>query len=147
DVVEIHHQFDNLFHFVFSHSNFDGHVLELHIHDLGSENICNLHDFSARFRVHRNFDQYQLAVHIFALAEINHLQHVHQLVELLDDLFQRRVVTARHDGHARRAGVLRRRDVERVDVVTASAEQSGDAREETELVFHHKGDGGSHNAY
>jgi len=79
--------------------------------------------------------EHQLAVHIFALAEILHLEHVRQLVELLDDLFQRGVVAGRDDGHARRGRVVRGRDVERVNVVAAPAEQPGHPREHAELVL------------
>ena len=78
----------------------------------------------------------QFAIHVFALAEILHLDGVGQFIELLDDLLQRRVVAARDDGHARRLGVLRRADIERVNVVTTPAEQARHTRQHAELVLH-----------
>ena len=81
--------------------------------------------------IHRHLHQHQFAVHVFALAEILHLDDVRQLVELLDDLFQRGLVAVRDDGHARDVfGSCVGRDVERVNVVAASAEQAGHAREQ-----------------
>ena len=74
------------------------------------------------------------------------LQHVHQLVELLDDLLDGRVVAARDDRHAAGVGVVGGADVESVDVVAAPAEQSGDAREHAEFIFHQHRDCVSHNS-
>ncbi len=82
------------------------------------------------------FDEHQFAIHVFAFAEVVDFDDVGQLVELFDDLFQRGVVAARDDGHARGGGVLRRGDVERVDVVATAAEQSGHARQHAEFVLH-----------
>jgi hypothetical protein len=48
--------------------------------------------------------------------------HVRQLVELLDDLLNCRFVTVGDNGHARKLGILGRADIERVNVVAASAE-------------------------
>src|SRR6185369_17054359 len=109
-------------HFVFAAGDFDGDALRLHIHDLGPENIGDLHDFGARLRIDLDLDQRKFAIHIFAVPEINHLEHVHQFVELLDDLLQGRVVPTRDNGHTGGAGVLRRSNVERVDVVAPTAE-------------------------
>ena len=46
-----------------------------------------------------------------------------------------RLVAGGDDGHARKAGIVRRPDVERVNVVAAPAEQPGHAREHAELVL------------
>jgi hypothetical protein len=109
----------------------------LHVHDLGAENVRDLHHLGARLGIHAiDLHEDQFAVHVFALAEILHLEHVRQLVELLDDLFERGVVAVRDDGHARMAGSCVGRDIERVNVVAAPAEKPGHAREHAELVFH-----------
>ena len=68
-------------------------------------------------------------------AEVLHVDDVRQFVELLDDLFQRCVVAAGGNRHARGLGVLRRPDVERVDVIAAATEKASDPREDPELVL------------
>ncbi len=73
-----------------------------------------------------------------------HLDGVRQLVELLDDLFQRGIVAVRDDGHARQLRVVRRADVERVNVVAATAEKAGHPREHAELVLDQNRDGMTH---
>jgi hypothetical protein len=71
---------------------------------------------------------------------VNDPGHVHghdigQFIELLDDLFQGRLVAMRNNRHARKLGIIGRADVECVDVIAAPAEQTGDARQHAELVF------------
>ena len=129
------HQADEFLHLAFGAGDFNGDRFRLHVHDFGAENVRDLHHLGACLGVHRHLDQHQLAVHVFALVEILHLDDIRQLVELLDDLLQRGLVAVGDDGHARRLGVLRRADVEGVNVVAAAAEQPGHAREHAELVL------------
>ena len=68
--------------------------------------------------------------------EIVHLDDIDQLVELLDDLVQRGVIAAGDDRHARGVGILRRPDVQRVDIIAAAAEKPGHAGEHAEFIFH-----------
>ena len=51
-------------------------ALGLHIHDLRAEDVGDLHHLGARFGIHADLDQHQFAVHVFAFAEILHLEHV-----------------------------------------------------------------------
>ena len=76
--------------------------------------------------------------------EILHLDHVDELVELARDLVQDAVVAHDHEGHARGVGTMGGADVERLDVESAPAEQTGDARQNAETVFDQDGDGVTH---
>src|ERR1043166_2630549 len=141
-------QFDEFFHLAFVAGDLDGQALGLHVHDFGAENVRDLHHLGPRPGIHGNLYEHQFAVHVFAFVKILHFDRVGQLLELLDDLLDRRVIAARDDGHARSGRVLGGRDVERINVVTAPAEQARHAREHAELVFHehrnrvsHKGPG------
>jgi len=81
---------------------------------------------------------------ILAIAEVDHLQDIRQFVELFDNLFQGSVVASCHDRHARGGRIGRGRDVQRVNIVTAPAEQARHSRQHAELVLHQNGDSVSH---
>src|SRR5262249_44714214 len=63
------------------------------------------------------------------------LDHGDELVELLDDLFERRRVGVDHDRHPREALVVGRADRERDDVERPPREQARDARQHARLVL------------
>src|SRR5216117_2329620 len=54
-----------------------------------AKNVGDLHDFGTRHRIDCYLDQRQFTIHIFAVPEVNDFEHIHQLVELLDDLLER----------------------------------------------------------
>src|SRR5207249_4964970 len=132
--AERFHQFNECGDFGFVAGDLDGQRFVRDVHDLRPEDVANLHDFGPGLRVDADLDQHQLAIDIFAIAEILHLDHVHELVELLGDLFQHGVVALDHDGHPGGGRVLRRGDVEGVDIVAATAEQSRYAGQDTKFV-------------
>ena len=61
----------------------------------------------------------QLALDVGTLGQVDQFDHVDQLVQLLGDLLDDRLVTGGDQGHARQRRVLGRGDGERLDVVTA----------------------------
>ena len=69
------------------------------------------------------------------LVLLDDLDHVDQLVELLGDLFERRLVDADHDGHPRHVLLLGGADRERLDVVAAPREQRCHSGEHAGLVL------------
>jgi hypothetical protein len=129
------HQVEEFFHLAVVASDLDRQRFGLHVHDFGAENIRDLHHLGARLGIHANLHEHEFAVHIFFVAKVLHLDHVRQFVELLDDLVERGVIARGDDGHARKFRVVRRADVERINVIAAAAEQSGHAREHAELVL------------
>jgi hypothetical protein len=58
------------------------------VDDLGAEHLGELDDLRAGGRVGVDLDQLQLALDRLVLVELDDLEHVHQLVELLDDLLE-----------------------------------------------------------
>ncbi len=70
------------------------------------------------------------------VINVHDFQDIGQLVKLLNDLVESGIVAASNDGHAGDGGVLRGRDVERVNVVTPAAEQPCHAGECAEFVLH-----------
>ena len=62
-----------------------------------------------------------------ALGEVVGLQHVDQLVHLLDDLGALEGIDVHHDGHAGEFGVQRAGHGEALNVVAALGQQAGDA--------------------
>jgi hypothetical protein len=83
--------------------------------------------------------------HEFALdggrfrIEVDDLQHMQQLVELLDDLLERHLLDVGGDGDAGDVGALGGGDGQRVDVERAAGEQAGDAREHARAVLDEHG--------
>ena len=130
------HELHKFVGFAFVAGNFDGETGGLHIDNFGAKNVGDLHHFRAGFGIDGDFDEDEFAIDVFAFAKVLDLEHVDQLVELLDDLLEGRVVAARDDGHAGGVRVVSGADVESIDIVAATAEQSGDAREHAEFVLH-----------
>src|SRR5262245_35996524 len=86
---------------------------------------------AARAHLH----EHQLALDGFARLVLEDLDHVHELVELLGDLFERLGLDVHDDRHARLAVPVGRPDGEGVDVEPARGEQSGHPREHARLVL------------
>ena len=77
----------------------------------------------------------ELAVDRGGAVELDDLDHLDQLVELLGDLLERRLLDVDHDRHPRDVGVLGRADRQGVDVEAAPAEEPGDAGQDAGLVL------------
>jgi len=55
--------------------------------------------------------------------------------QLVDAKFERRIIALEDDREPRQRGILRRSDVERVNVEAAAGEHASDARQHAELIF------------
>jgi hypothetical protein len=111
-----------------------------HVDDAAAEDVDQALEFLAVGADRARLDQHHLALDVRPLGQVLELDHVDQLVQLLGDLLDDRVVAARDQGHARQARILGRRDRQRLDVVAARREQPGDPRQRTGLVFQQDGD-------
>jgi hypothetical protein len=97
------------------------------VDDAATENIGHTLHLFAILAGSTNLDQHQFALDMRRLGEIDHLDHINQLVELLGDLFEHLVGTPGQDGHPRQRGIFRRRHGQRFDIVAACREQPGNA--------------------
>ena len=77
----------------------------------------------------------QLALDGHCGIEMPYLHHIDQLVQLLDDLFERSRLDVDHDGDATEPLVVRRRHGEGVDVESPAGEQAGNPRQHARLVL------------
>lgn len=103
--AEVSHEGEELGDFAFGAGDFDGEFFRLHIDDLGTENIANLHDVAACLRVGVHTQEDEFAVHVLFVAEILHADDIDQLLELFGDLLEHLIVTADLNGHARSGGI------------------------------------------
>jgi len=114
------------------------------VDDLAAEDVDDVHHLAARPLVGVHLDEHELALDVLGAREVGELDDRDQLVELLLDLLEHLVVAARDEGDARDRRVHRLGDGEALDVEAASAEQPGDASQDTELVLDQHGDGVAH---
>ena len=78
------------------------------------------------------------------MGEIEHLQHIHQLVELFGHLLQGLVVPLHHHGEARLAIVFGRTNRKAVDVEAAACKEARDPAEGSGFVLHNHREGVLH---
>ena len=116
------HEGEKFFDFAVVAGNLNGQGFGLHVHDFGAKDVGDLHDLGAGPGVHTDLDEHEFAIHGFTGAEMLDLDDVGQFIELLDDLFERGFIAMGDDSHARECRVMRRADVERVNIVAAPAE-------------------------
>ena len=113
----------------------DGHRVGRDVDDAGLEQLDDVEHLAAGVDVGPHLDQQQLAVDRGGAVELDDLDHLDQLVQLLGDLLERRVLDVDHDRHPGDLGVLGRADRQGVDVEAAAAEQAGDAGQDAGLVL------------
>ena len=82
-----------------------------------------------------------MALHVVAIAEHLHLLHADELVELLHQLLDVRVVAEHHNGNAGDFAVLRRADGKALNVEAAPGKQAGYAGKHTRFVGNQHADG------
>ena len=110
------------------------------IEDLVTSSTFALKISTSRISPSRSFtpaatlDQQELAFHVVFIAEHLHLLHADQLVELLHQLLDVRVVAQHHDRDAGDLAILRRADGEALDIEAAPGEQAGHAGEHARLI-------------
>src|SRR5439155_20804919 len=91
-----------------------------------------------------NFDQHELALDVGRFRQIDHFDHLDELVQLFCNLLDYVVRTRGDYGHARKRLVFGRRHGERFDVVAARRKQTRDSRKSPRLIFEHDGNDVSH---
>ena len=134
--AEMLHEIDEFRHLAFVAGDLDDEFVEPHVDDLGAEDIADLQNLGAGLRRHVDPHEHQFTVDELFVAEILDLDHIDELFGLLGHLLEDLVIAAHHDRHARERRIERRRDVERVDIETATAEHPGHAGQHAEAVFH-----------
>src|SRR6185312_7643686 len=105
------------------------------VEDAPAEDVGGALDLLAVLAAGAHLHEHELALDVLALGEVDHLHHVHELVQLLGDLLDDLVGSHGHDRHARHGRILGGRHGERLDVVAARGEEPGHARERPGLVL------------
>lgn len=142
--AELAHEQQELLDLAFIASDLDSQIVVLHVDDFRAKNVADLHDFRPAVGVHLYAHQDEFALDDFFVPIILNGNYVHQLVQLLGDLLQDRVVATDGDRHTGGGGIHCRSHVEGVDIEPTTAEHSGNARQHAEFVFNEDGDGVAH---
>ena len=73
---------------------------------------------------------------ISGAVEIHHGLHIDQFAQLFFDLFENRVIPRCHDRHAGKFRIVSPVDGQRLNIVSASAEEAGDPGKGSEFIRH-----------
>ena len=119
----------------------DGEAVRGHVDDLGAEQLCGLDDVRAGRGVGADLDEHDLTLDRRRRLELDHLEHLDQLVQLLGHLLEGSQLDVDDEGHPRDVGVLGRADGKAVDVEAAAGEQRGNAGQDAGLVLDEHGQG------
>src|ERR1700730_16557920 len=133
--AKVLHQFQELVDLAFVSSDFDSQTFRLNIHDLCPKNVAYLHYFRPICRIGIHTKHYQLTIDIVSIPKILNLNHVHELVQLFRHLLQNRVISAYHDRHSGCRGIIRRCNIQTIDVESASTEHASNPSKNAKLVF------------
>ena len=117
----------------------DGQRFRIHVHHAHAEQTHDLEHVGTDGLVGGHLDEHQLALHSGLRIEVHDLQHVQQLVELLDNLLERHLLHFGGDGDAGDVRTLGGGDGQRVDVERAAGEQAGDTRQHARTVLDEHG--------
>jgi hypothetical protein len=104
------------------------------VHDLGAKDVADPQDFRARPRLGIDLDEQHLALDVVLLAEVRHLDHVDELVELLDDLLHDEGIALDHERHPRDGGSSVS-PTDRLSILYPRAENSPATRDSTPNLF------------
>src|SRR5260370_32944861 len=115
--------------------DFDGEAFDAGIDHASAEDLGFLQNGGATLLRGANAHQDELPDDGGASGAVVGLQHVDELVHLLDDLGALEGIDVDDDGHAGELGVERASDGETFNVVAALGEQAGDTHQGTGLVF------------
>jgi len=129
------HKFEEFADLAFVSGDFDCEPLRLNIHNFGSEDVAYLHHFRPirRVRIHAKHDQ--LTIDILTIPKILNFNDINELIELLCYLLKHGVIAAYNNRHPGCRRIIGGRDIQTIDVESASAEHSGDPGKDAELVF------------
>lgn len=97
------------------------------INDLGAKHIRDLQQLSAGARVSVNLNKDELTGDGLALAEVGDFDDVDQFAKLLCAQVEGGLVALKHNRDTRERSIVRRRDVEGIDVETAAGNHAGHA--------------------
>src|SRR5215211_7943019 len=114
---------------------FDRDHLGGQVDRLGAEQPDDLDQLASGLRRGPDLHQDQLAADR-ALLQFDDLEHLHQLVELLGDLFEHNVLDGHGQGDPGHVGVLGGADRQRLDVVAPPGDQAGHPGQYAGLVLH-----------
>src|SRR5262249_26230968 len=104
------------------------------------------HGLQRRMAFRTDVDEHHLALEVGAAGEVFHVQHAHQLVDLLDDLLDGAIVAGGDERDAGDGRIERLGHSEALNVVAARAEQADDAGEFAVVVLNHNGERVSHSS-
>src|SRR3984957_9687153 len=113
----------------------DGQLIGPDVDHLAAEDADELDDLGALLGSGRHGGEQELSLDRLARGQVRDRDDVDQLVELLDDLVERRGLDVDHDRDAAEPLLVGRGHGEREDVEPTPAEQPGDAREHARLVL------------
>ena len=144
DLAVAAHHFDEFVELLGIAGGFDGEAFGGGIDHAGVEDFGFLEHRGAAVLRAAHAHQHHFADHGGGFGQVGGLQHVDQLVHLLDDLGADAVFHIDHDGHAGELGVERLRDGQALNVVAARGEHAGDAQQRAGFVFEKNRDGLQH---
>ena len=114
------------------------------VDDLGTKNVADLDNLGTAFGVRCEFYHEQFPFNCLAPFEIDHPNHVHELVELFQDLIQHLVVSNSNHGNAGQRAIVGRCNIEGMNVETPAAKHAGNASQHAEFIFNQDRYGVSH---
>src|SRR5579884_765354 len=114
--------------------------------DPGPEDLAQRHQLAAGARRRRHLDERELPLDRLARYELLDAEHVDELVHLLLDLLERALLAVDAQGDPGDVGTVGRGDREALDVVAATGEHAGDARERARPVLEQDAERVPHNA-
>ena len=99
-------------------------ALRSHIHNICTEHIGNHNQITALFLIRADLDQQKLSVYAFIGFEHFDVNYIHQLFQLLCDLFKNQIVPVTDNGHSGISRICRRTYCKTVNVIASAAEHS-----------------------
>ena len=118
--------FDESLDLVGSAADFDHHFPFADIDDLTAEDIDQFANFAADATSGSgDFDQQEIAFDVIVGADIQHTHNRDDFLELFADLVEDLVVADNDKRHSRKRWIFRFTDSQRINVVTAGSEHSG----------------------
>src|SRR5262245_12884881 len=130
------HELDERLYLSFLARDLDQHILRADVDDTTTKHLDQEHDLHALLGRSTNFDQHEVALNEVFAADVLDRHHSHDLVELLPNLFQLRVVAVDHKGHPREIGIFGLSDRQTIDVETARCQHSRNVRQHAGLILY-----------
>lgn len=126
---------DHRFDFFNIAGNFDGVCAWRRVDDFGAKYVGQTNSLVAVLGTSVDFDQRGFPIEKLCFSQIDHFEHLNDLVELFHDLLDDPVVTDRHDRDHRSRWVQSWSDRQTFYVVTSGAKKAGNPGEHTKFVL------------